>query len=136
MSAGLQLRSGALTVLLGPAEARRAVLADLDDGSARCGSGHAVPQVARLAPAPYAPASDRVLDLQLLALRGCALLLADGLTTGLGAQDRRTVLAALAALQATGTAVLADEPDPLALLAVADSALRVQPDGRLRIEAL
>lgn len=136
MSAGLRLRAGALTVLLGPAAARRAVLADLDDSTARCGSGHAVRAVARLSPAAYEPAADRVLELELLALRGCTLLLADGLTAGLGAHDRRTVLAALAALQATGTAVLADEPDPLALLAVADTALRVGADGRVEAERL
>lgn len=136
MSTGLQLRSGALTVLLGPAPARRAVLADLDDSTARCGSGHGVRTVARLAPAPWEPAADRVLELELLALRGCALLLAEGLVAGLSAKDRAAVLAALRALQATGTAVLADEPDPLVLLATADSALRVTAAGRLVADPL
>jgi hypothetical protein len=129
--APLRLRTGAVTVLLGPADVRRQVLADLDDATARCPSGHPTAGVRRLAPGADEPASSRVRALEDLASTGCALLLADGPTAGLSGPDRRCVLAALRDLSRTGTAVLADDVDPVAALAYADAGLRVGAGGAL-----
>ena len=48
---GLRLPVGDVTVLLGPAAARRRVMAALDDDSGRCASGHSAVRVHRLAAA-------------------------------------------------------------------------------------
>lgn len=132
MTAGaLRLRTGAVTVLLGPEALRRQVLAELDEATARCAAGHLAPGVHRLAPADDEPAAARVQALERLAATGCPLLLADRPTAGLSGSDRRCVLAALRTLARTGTAVLTDDVDPVAALAVADAGLRVFPDGAL-----
>ncbi len=129
--APLRLRTGAVTVLLGPPAVRRRVLADLDEASARCAGGHRSPGVHRLAPPADEPAAGRVRRLEDLAGAGCTLLLAEAPTAGLSGGDRRRVLGALRSLSRTGTAVLADDVDPVAALAVADAALRVGADGTL-----
>ena len=123
-------------MLLGPAAVRRRVLADLDEATARCGEGHAARGVVRLSPDVTEPAASRVRALQCLADAGCTLLLADGPTAGLTGADRRCVLAALRDLSRTGTAVLADDVDPVAALAVADAGLRVAADGALVVDDL
>ena len=133
--APLRLRSSAVTVLLGPARARREVLDALDESAARCGSGHRA-TARRLVCRPGQPSQDRVRALAELADDGCALVLADGLTAGLDAAGRRSVLDALQALSRTGVAVLVDDADPLSVLAVADAALRVGPDGSLQDDDL
>ena len=136
MTAPLRLRTGAVTVLLGPVDARRQVLADLDEATARCAEGHAAAGVHRLAPGADESAEARVRTLEHLAARGCTLLLADGPTAGLTGSERRCVLAALRDLSRTGTAVLADDVDPVAALAVADAGLRVAADGALAVDDL
>ena len=125
--APLRLRTGAVTVLLGDDAARRSLLADLDEQSARCRDGHEVPAVARLTLDHAMPAPERAGVVA--AQTGLAVLLADRPTVGLDDADRRTVLQALRCVARTGTAVLVDDVDPVAVLAVADGALRVGADG-------
>lgn len=78
--------------------------------------------------------------LLLAGLEGAAALLVTGLTRGLDAAGRRRLLADLPAVAAWPVAVLVDDPDPVAALAVADSVLRVDAAGggawteRLRAE--
>lgn len=127
----LRLPVGEVTVLLGPAAARRDVLAQLDDGSGRCASGHDAVGVLRLAvPAGHGLAS-RLAVLTAAGTSRASIVLVDRLTTGLTTADRRTVLGRLPALAAGGRAVLVDDDDPVAALAVADAALRVDPTGGL-----
>ncbi len=64
------------------------------------------------------------------------MVLVNRLTDGLDAADRRTVLAALRVLAAAGPAVLVDDADPVAALAVADGALRAGADGSVQVDAL
>jgi hypothetical protein len=132
--APLRLSTGSLTVLLGDIDARSAVLASLDEATARCAGGHGVPGAARLRLDPWATAGERVALVE--AHTGLAVVLADRPTAGLSGADRRAVLRALRALAATGTAVLVDDVDPVAALAVADAALRVRADGALSVEDL
>lgn len=132
--APLRLRTGALTVLLGDVTARRTLLADLDEQTARCRSGHGLPGVERLGFDADVPAQERAEAV--LAREGLAVLLADRPTAGLDDRGRRTVLQALRSIARTGTAVLLDDVDPVAALAVADSALRVGADGRLDADDL
>lgn len=125
----LRLPVGDVTVLLGSALARRRVMAHLDDGSARCGSGHGGVGVRRLQAAPDEDATARLDAVSAAAGEGAPLVLVDRFTDGLSTADRRAVLTAVRALAGTGTAVLVDDVDPVAALAVADDALRVGPDG-------
>jgi hypothetical protein len=55
---------------------------------------------------------------------------------GLDDAGRRTVLQALRSVARTGTAVLVDDVDPVAALAVADGALRVGADGSIGADDL
>ena len=132
--APLRLRTAAVTVLLGDDTARRSVLADLDEQSARCVDGHGLPAVSRLALGDEMTATDRASAVT--AHRGRAVLLADRPTAGLDAAGRRTVLRALRSVARTGTAVLVDDVDPVAALAVADGALRVGADGSIGADDL
>ena len=131
----LRLRTSSVTVLLGHADARRRVLDTLDEGSARCDSGHGV-TTRRLVCGAAQPADERVRALAELVDDGCALLLADGPATGLEGPARRCVLDALRAFSRTGVAVLVDDDDPVAVLSVADAALRVLDDGSLQADDL
>lgn len=132
--APLRLRTHAVTVLLGDDAARRTLLADLDEDTARCRSGHDLPGVVRVDFAPTVPAAERARALT--AREGLAVLLADRPTVGLDAADRRTVLQALRTVAHGGAAVLVDDVDPVAALAVADSALRVAADGSVGVDEL
>jgi hypothetical protein len=132
--APLRLRTGALTVLLGDDVARRSLLAQLDEDSARCRGGHGLPAVARLTFDHSSPASERADAVG--AHEGLAVLLADRPTAGLDELGRRTVLQALRSVARSGTAVLVDDVDPVAALAVADSALRVGADGSVGADDL
>lgn len=132
--APLRLRTGAVTVLLGDAVARQRLLADLDEQAARCSGGHGLPGVVRLRFDPAVPAPRRVRDLA--GHDGLAVLLADRPTAGLDDAARRTVLHALRSAARAGTAVLVDDVDPVAALAVADSALRVGADGSVGVDDL
>lgn len=60
----------------------------------------------------------------------------DRFTDGLAAAERRAVLTRLPALAASGVAVLVDDADPVARMAVADGALRVDRSGDIRVEQL
>ncbi len=127
--APLRLRTGAMTVLLGDDAARRSLLAELDEDSARCQKGHGLSAVSRLTLDHALPAPERASVVA--AHEGIAVLLADRPTVGLDDAGRRTVLQALRSVARTGTAVLVDDVDPVAALAVADGALRVGADGSL-----
>lgn len=132
--APLRLRTGSVTVLLGADDDRHAVLAALDEATARCAGGHGVPGAVRLQLDPEASAAERHALVEMHG--GLAVVLADRPTAGLDAAGRRRVLQALRDLAATGTAVLVDDVDPVAALAVADAALRVAGDGALSVEDL
>lgn len=129
----LRLPAGQVTVLLGPSVGRRRVMNRLDDGSGRCAGGHEAP-VTRVRGRVQAPASERLAALA--SVRPGALLLVDRLTDGLVALERRAVLARLRAIAAGGAAVLVDDVDPVAALAVADAALRVDRFGEVTAEEL
>ena len=132
--APLRLRTGAVTVLLGDDAARQRVLADLDEQTARCHGGHGLPGVDRLRFDRAVPAHERARAVA--ARQGLAVLLADRPTQGLDDSGRRTVLQALRSVARAGTAVLVDDLDPVAALAVADSALRVGADGSIGADDL
>ena len=132
--APLRLRTGAVTVLLGDDAARRSLLADLDEDSARCRDGHGLAAVTRMTLDRDMPAAERAG--LVTAQEGLAVLLADRPTVGLDDAGRRTVLHALRGVARTGTAVLVDDVDPVAALAVADGALRVGADGSVGAEDL
>lgn len=132
--APLRLRTGAMTVLLGDDPARRALLADLDEASARCHGGHSLSTVTRLRFDPALPAQERAVAVA--ERQGLAVLLAERPTAGLDDAGRRTVLQALRGVAQAGTAVLVDDVDPVAALAVADSALRVAADGSIGVDEL
>jgi hypothetical protein len=132
--APLRLRTGAVTVLLGDDDARRSLLSQLDEDSARCRDGHGLAAVARLTLDRSLPAAQRADAVS--AHQGLAVLLADRPTVGLDDAGRRTVLQALRSVARTGTAVLVDDVDPVAALAVADGALRVGADGSVDADDL
>jgi hypothetical protein len=110
-----------VTVVLGPDAARRGLLGRLDAGD--------TPTVLTVTSGRGRSAAERVAALTQAAGRRPALVLVDRLTDGLDATDRRAVLAELRTLAAAGPAVLVDDADPVAALAVADNALRVDLDG-------
>jgi hypothetical protein len=127
-SPGFRLPTGRITVLLGPDAVRRGLLSRLDPGCAR--------GVLTVRSARERGADERVAALAQAAGHRPSLVLVDRLTDGLDATDRRTVLAELRTLAAAGPAVLVDDADPVAALAVADGALRAGADGSLRPENL
>ncbi len=125
---GFRLRTGQVTVLLGPAAARRGVLARLDPGGTR--------GVLTVTSGRGRSASERIAALTCAAGHRPAMVLVNRLTDGLDAADRRAVLAELRALAAAGPAVLVDDADPVAALAVADGALRAGADGSVQVDTL
>lgn len=122
----LRLPVGEVTALLGPGLVRRRVMVALDDGC--------VPGALRLT----ATKDESVLARRatVASAAGAAVVLADRLTDGLDAADRRAVLAGLRDLAAAGAAVLVDDVDPVATVAVADGALRADRTGALVLERL
>jgi hypothetical protein len=127
----LRLPTGEVTALLGPGLVRRRVMAALDESTGRCADGGGA-AVVRLTAERDAPTTVRC-----EAVRGAAgatLVLADRLTDGLDASARRAVLDALRGLAATGAAVLVDDADPVATVAVADGVLRADRTGALTLE--
>lgn len=122
----LRLPVGEVTALLGPGLVRRRVMAALDDGC--------VPGAVRLTAAKDESTPARRASVATAA--GAAIVLADRLTDGLDAAERRTVLAGLRDLAATGAAVLVDDVDPVAAVAVADGVLRADRTGALALERL
>jgi hypothetical protein len=135
-SRGFRLPTGRVTVLLGPDSARRGVLGRLDAASARGPGGSAVGGVLTVTSAPARSAFERLAALARAASHRPSLVLVNRLTDGLTPSDRRTVLEELRRLAAGGPAVLVDDVDPVAALAVADGALRAAPDGALYAEDL
>ncbi|SNS41775.1 hypothetical protein SAMN06893096_10429 [Geodermatophilus pulveris] len=131
---GLRLPVGDVTVLLGPAAARHRVMAALDDDSGRCASGHAAVRVHRVAASAGDDVHRRIAAIEAARELGATIVLVDRLTDGLTAPDRRAVLAALRPVATGGRAVLVDDDDPVAALAVADGALRADPAGGLSAE--
>jgi hypothetical protein len=127
-SPGFRLCGGQITVLLGPDAARRDALARLDPGAAA--------GVLTVTSARTCSAGERVAALTQAAGHRPALVLVNRLTDGLGPADRRIVLAELRALAAAGPAVLVDDADPVAALAVADAALRAGLDGSVLVDDL
>ena len=129
----LRLPVGEVTTLLGPALARRRILAGLDDDSARCprGQGALVVRVRGRA-ADTLLSRHQALDEARQA--GAAIVLVDRLTDGLSAAERREVLGRLHGVAASGAAVLVDDADPVAALAVADGTLRADPARGLVLE--
>jgi hypothetical protein len=127
----LRLAVGEVTALLGPARARQWVIAELDDSTGRSSGDHEPVGVVRVtAPAGGGMAERRA---ALAAARRArpSIVLVDRLTDGLAAVDRRALLAELRELAAGGCAVLVDDVDPVAVLAVAGGALRVDAAGGL-----
>ncbi|ANY06207.1 ABC transporter ATP-binding protein [Pseudonocardia sp. HH130630-07] len=131
----LRLPVGSVTVLLGPLVQRRRTMNRLDDASGRCADGHDA-LVRRLGARRAESAAQRLATVESARTGPTAMVLADRLTDGLDARDRIAVLAALRELAASGVAVLVDDIDPVAALAVADSALRVDERGEVRHEEL
>jgi hypothetical protein len=127
-SSGFRLAAGRVTALLGPDAARRGLLGRLDPGSAQ--------GVLTVTSGRSRSAADRLAALRQAAEHRPAMVLVDRLTNGLDAADRRTVLAALRTLAASGPAVLVDDADPVAALSVADGALRAEPDGSVAVADL
>ena len=134
-SQGLRLPSGQVTVLLGPAPVRHAIIDALDTATARLPGG---PTCAALTVTSNAARTvdERVGALRQAAAQRPAIVLVARLTDGLDPVGRRTVLTELRALAAGGAAVLVDDVDAVAALAVADGALRAGADGSLRVEGL
>ncbi|SDN83477.1 hypothetical protein SAMN05660199_00794 [Klenkia soli] len=130
----LKLPVASVVALLGPAAVRAQVCAALDEGSARCAGGHGGLRVARIGVEPGDPLQDR---LDVVRAAGQArIVLVERLTAGLGSADRRVVLSALEDLAGAGATVVVDDDDPVAVLAVADAALRVDATGQVELEEL
>jgi hypothetical protein len=127
-SSGFHLATGCVTVLLGPDAARRGLLSRIDPGNAR--------GVLTVTSARQRGRDERLAALAHAAGHRPSLVLVDRLTDGLDAADRRAVLAELRTLAAAGPAVLVNDADPVAAMAVADTALRAGSDGSLRAENL
>jgi hypothetical protein len=132
----LRLPLGNVTVLLGSALARRRVMAQLDDRSGTCAAGHGEVGVSRLTARPADSVSERLDALDEVRRANASIVLVDRFTDGLTPQDRRAVLAGVRAITTAGRAVLVDDIDPVAALAVASGALRVDPAGGLVFEAI
>lgn len=131
----LRLPTGGITVLLGPSVQRRRMMNRLDDSSGRCADGHDA-VVRRLGARAAESVAERLATVDTARTGPTAMVLADRLTDGLDATDRSTVLAVLRDVAAAGVAVLVDDVDPVAALAVADGALRVDERGEVRPEEL
>lgn len=130
----LRLPLGGVTVLLGSALARQRVMAQLDDDSGRHVVGHEVVTVARVTAQPADSVSARLEALDAVRSADAAIVLVNRFTDGLAPPDRRALLSRLRAVAATGRAVLVDDIDPVAALAVASAALRIEPAGELVFE--
>jgi hypothetical protein len=122
-------------VLLGPALARRRVMAELDESTGRCASGHDAAGAVRLVAHPDDSVADRLEALAAAGRSRATIVLVDRFTDGLAGRERGAVLRELATV-AAGRAVLVHDCDPVAALAVADGALRVDRAGELGFEPI
>ena len=102
----LRLPLGSVTVLLGPAIARRRVMADLDESSARCASGHGAVGAVRLVARAEDSVADRKEALDAVRRSGATIVLVDRVTDGLVARDRRDVLRELTTVAAVADGAL------------------------------
>jgi ABC-type sugar transport system ATPase subunit len=127
----LRLPTGEVTVLLGEQIVRRRLMDMLDDSSAREDTGRpaTVHRVSAGASEGVATRRRRLEDAD-----GAAIVLVDHITDGLDAAGRRAVLGALATVAARGAAVLVDDGDCVAALAMADGTLRADPVRGLVLE--
>jgi hypothetical protein len=119
----LRLPTGEVTVLLGEQIVRRRLMAMLDDTSA---------PARRVTAGPGDGVAERRRRLE--DAGDAAVVLVDRLTDGLDATGRRAVLGALGGVAARGAAVLVDDDDCVAALAVADGTLRADPVRGLVLE--
>lgn len=131
----LRLPTGSVTVLLGPSVHRRRTMNRLDDSTGRGPGGHRA-AVLRIRAREAEPVAQRLATIASARSGSATVVLVDRLTDGLGSRDRGRVLAALREIAADGTAVLVDDVDPVAALAVADGALRVDDRGGIHPEEL
>jgi hypothetical protein len=129
----LRLPLGSVTVLLGPALARRRVMAELDESTGRCASGQDAVGAVRLIARPDDSIADRLEALAAARRSRAMIVLVDRFTDGLASRERGAVLRELAVV-AAGRAVLVHDCDPVAALAVADGALRADRAGGLAYE--
>ncbi|MFC5139688.1 hypothetical protein ACFPK1_15715 [Actinomycetospora rhizophila] len=120
----LRLPTAEVTVLLGEPIVRRRLMAMFDDSS---------PTIRRVTVDPSTGVTERRRCLE--EAGDAAIVLVDRVTEGLDATGRRAVLGALAGLAARGAAVLVDDDDSVAALAVADETLRADPVRGLVVEA-
>ncbi len=130
----LRLPTGEVTVLLGEQIVRRRLMDMLDDSSAREDTGRpaTVRRVSAGASEGVATRRRRLEDAG--DADGAAIVLVDHITDGLDAAGRRAVLGALATVAARGAAVLVDDGDCVAALAMADGTLRADPVRGLVLE--
>jgi len=128
----LRLPTGEITVLLGEQIVRRRLMDMLDPTSGRAESGTSV-AVRRVGAAPTEGVASRRRRLE--DVGDAAIVLVDRITDGLDAAGRRAVLGALASVAARGAAVLVDDDDCVAALAVADGTLRADPVRGLVLES-
>jgi hypothetical protein len=132
---GLRLPLGEVTVILGPAVARRRLMYALDEDRTRCADGHEAGAL-RLTARVADPLADRMARIEHAAGSDAALVLVDRLTDGLDAPERRLVLRATRRLGRPGRAVLVEDADPVAALAQADGALRTDREGTVAAEPI
>jgi len=120
----LRLPTREVTVLLGEPVVRRRLMDMLDDatGTAESGAPVSVRRVTAEAAEGVATRRRRLED-----AGGAAIVLVDRVTAGLDATGRRAVLGALTTVAARGAAVLVDDDDCVAALALADGSLRADP---------
>ena len=120
----LRLPTGEVTVLLGEQVVRRRLMDMLDDSSGTAESGASV-AVRRVIADPREGVATRRRRLE--DAGGAAIVLVDRITDGLDATGRRAVLGVFASVAARGSAVLVDDDDCVAALALADGTLRADP---------
>ncbi|MDF2975592.1 MAG: hypothetical protein K0S40_320 [Actinomycetospora sp.] len=127
----LRLPTGEVTVLLGEQIVRGRLMDMLDPTTATAGSGGPV-TVRRVGADPTEGVATRRRRLE--DTGDAAIVLVDRITDGLDAAGRRAVLGALASVAARGAAVLVDDDDCVAALALADGTLRADPMRGLVLE--
>jgi hypothetical protein len=130
----LRLPVGSVTVLLGPSLARHRVMNALDESSATCQSDHAV-DMCRLRADRDEDLAARLEIIDAVGRGSASVVLVDRFTDGLEAHERRAVLARLQDI-AAGRAVLVHDVDPVAALAVAGGAVRIDRTGGLVFEPI
>jgi hypothetical protein len=132
---GVRLPVGEVTVILGPAVARRRLMHALDEDHVRCADTHEVPAL-RLTARAADPLDRRLAAIDESGATDAALVLVDRLTDGLDAPGRRAVLRAARGLARPHRAVLVEDADPVAALSHADGALRTDRSGAVVVEEL